>query len=150
MTDTRTMVLDRTFAATPAQVWAAWTDPAILPTWFGPEGFTCETRLIDIREGGQWVFDMIGPMHGQTMTFANRHRYTRMIPTARIDFLMDAGDDAAPPMQVTVTLTAEGSGTRLVQSVTMPDAAAYQAAMAMGAQALGMTTLAKLAAILEG
>jgi uncharacterized protein YndB with AHSA1/START domain len=144
-----TMTLTRTFAATPAQVWAAWTDPAILPRWFGPQGFTCATHQIDIREGGQWRFDMVGAMGGQVMTFPNRHRYQRLIPTARIDFLMDDGTDAAPPFAVTVTLTAEGDGTRLTQVMTFPDQASHDAAVAMGAAALGMTTLAKLAAIVE-
>jgi uncharacterized protein YndB with AHSA1/START domain len=144
-----TMTLTRTFAATPAQVWAAWTDPAVLPRWFGPEGFGCRTHEIDIREGGQWRFDMVGAMGGKVMTFPNRHRYLRLVPTARIDFLMDDDSDDAAPYEVTVTLTAEGSGTRLTQVMTFPDAASLQAAREMGAEALGMTTLAKLAAIVE-
>jgi uncharacterized protein YndB with AHSA1/START domain len=143
------MTLTRTFAATPAQVWAAWTDPAILPRWFGPAGFTCTTHDIDIREGGQWRFDMVGAMGGQVMTFPNRHRYLRLIPSARIDLLMDDGTDDAEPFQVTVTLTAEGAGTRLTQATTFPNVASWQAARDMGAEALGMTTLAKLAAIVE-
>lgn len=32
----RTVRLERTLPADPATVWAAWTDPEILPGWFGP------------------------------------------------------------------------------------------------------------------
>ena len=140
--DNRTMTLTRTFRADPATVYAAWTDPAVLPKWFGPEGFYCVTHDIDLREGGHWLFDMIG--HG--MTFANRHRYLRLVPHSLIEFLMDDGDDQAEPMVVTVTVAAEGAGTLLTHQVRFPSAEAYYAAKGYNAEAMGYTTLAKLAA----
>ena len=36
--DDRTMVLERVIAAPVARVWAAWSDPAALPRWWGPAG----------------------------------------------------------------------------------------------------------------
>jgi len=30
----------------------AWTDPAQIVQWFGPDGFAIETHEIDIRPGG--------------------------------------------------------------------------------------------------
>ena len=141
-TDHLTMTLTRRFDATPAQVWAAWTDPTILPRWFGPEGIACTTREIDLRQGGQWRFDMAG--FGQV--WANRHRYTLMRPFERIEFIMDSDDDASPQHIVTVTLTPEDAGTRLTQVIRFPDAATRDNAISFGAQALGETTLNKLAA----
>lgn len=32
----RVATLERVLPADPATVWAAWTDPAVLPSWFGP------------------------------------------------------------------------------------------------------------------
>ena len=145
--DDRTLTLSRLIAAPAAQVWAAWTDPALLPRWFGPEGFTCRTREIDLREGGLWRFDMIGP---DGMHWPNRHRYTVMEPPRRIVFLMDDDSDAKPPNEVVVTLAVQGRSTRLTQVITFPDAAAREAAEGFGAVELGRTTLAKLAALLEG
>lgn len=49
--DDLTLTLERVFRAAPAQVYAAWTDPEALPRWFGPEGFACATRAIDVRVG---------------------------------------------------------------------------------------------------
>jgi uncharacterized protein YndB with AHSA1/START domain len=139
----RQMTVTRLIAAPPATVLRCWTDPAILPKWFGPEGFTCHTKEIDLREGGLWRFDMVG--HGQT--WANRHRYSVM-RADRIEFLLDADTDAAP-MRVEVTLTPEGAGTRLTQTITFPDAAGRVAAEGYGAPAKGLETLAKLAAFAE-
>jgi uncharacterized protein YndB with AHSA1/START domain len=146
MTADRTLTIERLIRATPARVWAAWTDPEQLPRWFGPEGHTCHTREIDLREGGLWRFDMFGP-GGQV--WANRHRFTRYEPERRIEFIMDSDDDASPQMTVVVTLTPEAGGTRLVQTVTFPDAAMRAAAEGYGAVRLGQTTLAKLAALVE-
>ena len=137
--------LTRLIAAPPATVWRAFTDPALLPQWFGPDGFTCTTKEIDLRQGGVWRFDMVG--HG--MTFANRHRYTLHQPFERIEFLMDGDDDAEAPMRVVVTLAPEGSATRITQVITLADAAAKAEKLAFGADRLGLQTLAKLAALVE-
>lgn len=145
--DDRIINLSRFIAAPPAKVWAAWTDPALLPRWFGPEGFSCRTKEIELREGGHWRFDMIGP---DGKVWPNRHRYTLMEPHHRIVFLMDDDGDAHPPYEVTVTLEPQGGGTRLTQTILFPDATARAAAEGFGAVELGKTTLAKLAALVEG
>ncbi len=140
--DDRILTLERQFKATPQQVWTAWTDPTIIPTWFGPLGYHCETISIDIRVGGAWVFDMIG--HGRV--WPNRHRYLELVPFSRIHFLMDGNSDMGEPKDVTVTLTPQDGGTYLRQVMVFPTAAECDEARNFGAVELGQTTLAKLAA----
>ncbi len=142
----RQITLSRLIAAPPAKVWAAWTDPDLLPRWFGPQGYTCHTIDIDLRQDGHWLFDMIGP---DGKVWPNRHRYTLSDPPHRLEFLLDGNDDAAPAFEVVVTLIPERDGTRLTQTITFPDTAARAAADAFGATELGLTTLAKLAALVE-
>ncbi|WP_426034486.1 SRPBCC domain-containing protein [Cypionkella sp. TWP1-2-1b2] len=139
----RQIVLTRLIAAPAAKVWQCWTDPAILPRWFGPEGYSCVTKEIDLRQGGLWRFDMIGP---DGTVWANRHRYTLFDPLKRLEFLLDGDDDSAPPMQVVVVLAAEADSTRITQTMTFPTAQMCQGALAFGADRLGQTTLAKLEA----
>jgi uncharacterized protein YndB with AHSA1/START domain len=145
MDNDRTITLTRAFAAPVEKVWAAWTDPAVLPRWFGPEGIACVTQDIDIREGGQWRFTM----EGWGNSFPNRHRYTAIVPMTRIAFLMDDGSDAGDPIRVEVGFAPEGTGTRLTQVMTFPSDEAHRAARDMGAEKYGMQTMAKLAAIVE-
>ncbi len=142
----RTMILERLIHAAPEQVWRAWTDPTVLPKWFGPAGYSCHTKEIDLRTGGIWRFDMIGP---DGTVWPNRHHALTYDPYRQITFLLDDGTDNADPMQVTVTLTPQASGTLLTQSVVFPTATAYQGAKNFGAVELGQTTLAKLAAMVE-
>ena len=146
MTDDRTLTLTRLIAAPPEKVWRCWTDPTLLPRWFGPDGFSCNTKEIDLRPGGLWRFDMIGP---DGKVWPNRHRFTLHDPHSRITFLMDGDDDAQPPIEVEVTLTPEGTGTRLTQTMTLPSAEARQNALGYGADRLGLQTLGKLAAVAE-
>ena len=140
----RQITLTRLIAAPPEKLWQCWTDPAILPQWFGPEGYSCQTKEIDLRQGGQWRFDMIGP---DGTVWINRHRYTLYDPPKRLEFLMDDGDDSDEPMRVVVVLEAEPSGTRITQVMTFPSVEACQGAKAFGAEELGQTTYAKLEAM---
>jgi uncharacterized protein YndB with AHSA1/START domain len=142
----RDMVLTRHVKAPPRDVWAAWDDPAVLPQWFGPQGHSCTTRAIDLREGGAWVFDMIAP---DGTVFPNRHRFTLRRAPERIEFIMDDGLGNAEKTAV-VELVPEDGGTRITMTLTFPDEAYYEGAMKFGAYELGMTTLAKLAAVVGG
>jgi uncharacterized protein YndB with AHSA1/START domain len=146
MTADRTITLERVVRAPPATVWRCWSDPRLLPQWFGPAGYSCRTKEIDLRAGGIWRFDMIGP---DGTIWPNRHRYTRFEAPQRFNFLMDDDTDAAPPFEVTVTLTAAPEGTHYVQVMTFPTAAIKAAVEGYGAVELGKTTLAKLAALAE-
>jgi uncharacterized protein YndB with AHSA1/START domain len=146
-TSSNRMIIDRLIAAPPEKVWAAWTDPAVLPTWFGPAGFSCRTDRIELRLGGEWIFDMIGP---DGTVYPNRHRFTRWEPPARLDYTLDdrTGDPAQTKF-VVVTFTPEGKGTRVALDMTFPDAAQRQMAKQYGADEKGRETLAKLAAVAE-
>ena len=141
----RTLVLTRHFRASPAQVYAAWTDPEVLPRWFGPDGYACRTHAIDIRVGGEWRFDM----EGDGMTFPNRHRWLELIPHSRIVFLMDGLEGEKDAKEVVVTLEPEGDGTRLTQTMTFATPESLRIAQGYGASEKGQETLAKLAALLE-
>ena len=139
------MVLERHLAAPPDMVWKAWDDPEVLPRWFGPEGHSCRTKSIDLREGGAWVFDMIGP---DGTVYPNRHRFTLRRRPERIEFIMDDGEGNQPKTAV-VELIPDGDGTHIRMVLTFPRKDYYDMAIQFGAQRLGMTTLAKLAAVVE-
>lgn len=45
-------------------VFAAWSNPAHLKNWWGPNGFTNTFEEFDFRPGGKWKFVMHGPDKG--------------------------------------------------------------------------------------
>lgn len=42
-------------------VYMAWTNPAHLKKWWGPNGFTNTFNEFNLQEGGRWSFIMHGP-----------------------------------------------------------------------------------------
>ncbi len=139
----RTMVLDRVIDAPVEAVWNAWTDPATLPKWWGPDGFSCRTTRIDLRDGGEWVFDMIGP---DGTVYPNHHRYSRLSPLKRIDYTLHWGEDGPKHADASAEFEDLGGRTKVTLRMTFITAKEYEDAKAFGAVELGHQTLGKLAA----
>ena len=47
-------VLERVFDAPRELVWKAWSDPKLLPRWYGPNAATIVHGL-DLKPGGLWL-----------------------------------------------------------------------------------------------
>lgn len=142
----RSLLLTRVIKASPERVWQCWTDPDLLPKWFGPKGFSCKTHEIDLRQGGHWLFDMIGP---QGEIYPNLHRYLVYVQNQRIEFNMYDPNVEAIHAEVLVTLTPTDGGTRIAQEMTFADRAMRDAVVNFGAVEMGQTTYDKLAELAE-
>lgn len=59
--ENRKINVKRSFDAPLDLVWAAWTDPEILDLWWAPKPWKTETKYLNFREGGRWLYNMIGP-----------------------------------------------------------------------------------------
>jgi len=51
----------RSFNAKMNLVWAAWTEAEILDQWWAPKPWKAETKTMDFREGGHWLYAMVSP-----------------------------------------------------------------------------------------
>ncbi|MFZ6875943.1 SRPBCC domain-containing protein [Undibacterium sp. Di27W] len=56
-----TFTTSRDIPASPAQVFAAISDPQRLARWWGPAGFSNTVHVCEFRPGGKWSFIMHGP-----------------------------------------------------------------------------------------
>lgn len=56
-----TIRVEREFAAGLDIVWDAWTKPEYLDHWWAPKPYQTRTKSMDFREGGRWLYAMIGP-----------------------------------------------------------------------------------------
>ena len=50
------LVFERTFDAPRELVWKAFTDPDLIPRWWGPNGTTTKVVEMDVRPGGAWRY----------------------------------------------------------------------------------------------
>ena len=53
--------VNRKFAAPVSEVWAAWTESHLLDRWWAPKPWTAKTKSMEFREGGHWLYAMMGP-----------------------------------------------------------------------------------------
>ncbi len=137
----RTMVLQKVIQAPRALVWGAWMNEETLPQWWGPEGFSCRTQRIDLREGGEWVFDMIGP---DGTVYPNHHRYGEVKAGERLAYTLHWGENGPKHADAWASFEDEGTGTKVTLGMVFATAAEYQEAKGFGAVELGHQTLGKL------
>jgi uncharacterized protein YndB with AHSA1/START domain len=107
-----TFIVERTYEASPAQVFAAWATPAAKARWFGPDEETGEYEL-DFQVGGREINRGSGP-DGDVYTFDAR--YQDIVPDERIVYTYDMHRDETriSVSLATVELRPEGAGTLLV------------------------------------
>jgi uncharacterized protein YndB with AHSA1/START domain len=140
----RQIVMTRTFAAPRELVRRAVTQPQHFARWWGPRGFTCEVREMDVRHGGRWSADQTAP-DGGVYRFWGEYlevdRPGRIVHTQRfLEF---------PPLHVTVTLE-ERDGATLLTSVTRVDSAqGRDALLASGMERGARQIYDRLAELLE-
>jgi uncharacterized protein YndB with AHSA1/START domain len=77
----REIVSERVFDAPRERVFAAYTDPELIPQWWGPRGTTTIVDQMDVRPGGAWRF--VGRDSDGTET-AFRGTYREVTPPERI------------------------------------------------------------------
>ena len=98
--------LDRIYAAPPERVYAYFTDPELMATWFCPNPDLPFTATLDVRPGGSWRVEMGDWVVGGS--------YVEVEPPHLLVFTFDWEHDDDPPTEVTVEISTEGEMTRLV------------------------------------
>jgi len=137
----RTMVLQRVIQAPRSMVWNAWMNPETLPQWWGPDGFSCRTKRIDLRTGGEWVFDMIA---ADGKVFPNHHLYNEVRAEDRIGYTLLWGENGPKHADAWATLEDQGGTTKVTLGMVFNTSAEFREAKGFGAVELGLQTLGKL------
>src|SRR3954468_1469861 len=140
----REIVLVRVFDAPREAVFHAWSDADAFCQWFGPDGFTCTVREMNVRPGGRACFDMVS---GDGDVFSNRFDYLEVVPGERLvlDHGSDVDDDPAR-FRVTITLDEQADGKTVLTLRQLPPTVEQRAAViGFGAVELGLQTMNKLA-----
>ncbi|MBB2495808.1 SRPBCC family protein [Aquipseudomonas ullengensis] len=104
--DERAFVHSRLIDAPCARVYQAFSDPAHLARWWGPNGFSNTFSEFDLRPGGRWRFVMHGP---DGSDYPNESVFIEVVPQQRVVIEHLNGHH----FLLTIRFTAQGSQTRV-------------------------------------
>jgi uncharacterized protein YndB with AHSA1/START domain len=90
--DKLSLEIKRVIKAPRAHVYAAWTDPAQLKQWFGPEEVQTRELIAEVRVGGKFRWDLTNS-EGEEMTIHGEYRELK--PNRKIVFTWRWKDDEA-------------------------------------------------------
>ena len=111
----RVLVLTRLIDAPRELVFSAWTQPAHLVRWWGPNGFTLPHCDVEFHPGGAYKFCMRAPDGSDHWVWGT---YEEIVPPSRLVFSWHRTETPArvdpwAVTRVTVTFAEEAGKTRL-------------------------------------
>lgn len=129
------LTVTRHFDAPVEQVWRAWTEKELLEQWWAPKPWRAETKEMDFRTGGHWLYAMVGPE-------GERHygmmEYTTIDPVKSFsgkDVFCDekgTSNKDLPATQWQTTFGPEGEGTKVTVISTFASTADFEKLLEMG------------------
>jgi uncharacterized protein YndB with AHSA1/START domain len=129
------IVVSRELNAPLADVWRAYTEPALLDQWWGPAPWRAETKAMNFTPGGHWLYAMVGPeneRHWARMNYLaiDRHRSFAMEDA----FCDESGtlNNELPVSTGEMIFTATATGTRVDFKMTYATEEALRKIVEMG------------------
>ncbi|MFN8250759.1 MAG: SRPBCC domain-containing protein [Ferruginibacter sp.] len=150
---TNTIHITREFAADLDLVWEAFTNAEILDQWVAPQPWRAQTKEMDFREGGRWLYAMISPenvYHWSLTDFLTIEAKTSF--TSKNSFSDENGNQPAGTgftFSITETKFSPGADYTTVRIIKkMADLAQLEKFVAMGFREGMQVTLKKLDVLL--
>jgi uncharacterized protein YndB with AHSA1/START domain len=142
-TEDRELITTRMFDAPRALVFEAWTNPAHIVNWWGPNGFTTTNHEMNVKPGGVWRFTMHGPDGTDS---PNKIVFKEVVKPKKLVYIhSDDHENDPKTFDVTVTFEAEGKKTKLTLHIVLKSSAELDEMKKFGAVEGGHQTLARLA-----
>jgi uncharacterized protein YndB with AHSA1/START domain len=138
-------VMERTIAASPERVFAAYTEADHVVSWWGQRDYTTTVEVLDVRPGGAWRF-VQRDADGNAYEFYGE--YLEVSPQKLVNTFEFAG---FPGHVVTDTVTFEpdGTGTRVVASSSFPSKDDLDGMLASGMEGGANESWDRLAELLD-
>jgi uncharacterized protein YndB with AHSA1/START domain len=131
----RKITVKKEFAAEVAVVWDAYTKSEILDQWWAPRPWKAKTKTMDFREGGSWLYAMVGPEGEEHWALASYKSIKPQKGFTGLDAFADANgkiNQDMPQSQWNVVFTDKGPSTLVEFEITFDDLAQLETTLEMG------------------
>ena len=115
------MTVVREFSAPVEKTWDAWTKPALLDQWWAPKPWRAETKSMDFRDGGKWLYSMVGPDGERHFAIVTYKKIVVLKSFTGIDAFCDEQGNIKtdfPSMDWNVEFSKSGNGTKVQVVIT--------------------------------
>ncbi|MBT1704299.1 SRPBCC domain-containing protein [Chryseosolibacter indicus] len=129
------MSITREFAGTVEEVWQAWTSSEILDEWWAPKPWKAETKRMDFKEGGEWLYSMNGPEGEKMWTKVDFRKIETHQYFEAKDFFCDENgieDKSLPSMVWKTSFTPSSNGTTVAIDILFSSIEDMQKIVEMG------------------
>ncbi|MES2512919.1 MAG: SRPBCC domain-containing protein [Bacteroidota bacterium] len=133
--ENNTITVKREFAADVALVWDAYTKSEILDQWWAPKPWKAKTKTMDFREGGHWLYAMVGPQGEEHWSRADYQTVKSQKTFTGVDGFTDENgtiNKEMPQSKWEVTFTGKGDVTLVEFQITFPDLTQLEETIKMG------------------
>jgi len=137
----------RDFDAPVDLVWKAWTERDILDQWWAPKPWKAETKSMDFRVGGRWLYCMVGPNGEQHWCRVDFHMIKPQVSVASTSVFCDEeghSNTDMPTMNWLQQFSQTAHGTTVTVVLTFDNEASMEKIIVMGFQqgfSMGMSNL---------
>jgi uncharacterized protein YndB with AHSA1/START domain len=141
------LVFERTFDAPREQVWKAFTDPELIPRWWGPHGTSTTVAEMDVRPGGAWRYISRAPDRDDVVFYGE---YLEVDPpkSFKWTFMFDVEGVGPQGGPETFTLEEVGGKTKVTSIGHFESVESIDGALATGMVGGAIETWDRLAAVL--
>lgn len=121
--ENKTIHIKREFNANIELVWQAWTTAELLGQWWAPKPYHIETKTLDLRVGGMWLYAMVSPQDEKMWCKADY----KTIETNKLLSWLDAfcdengNENAIKPRSLWTTNFTENNGITIVNVILKHD-----------------------------
>ncbi len=142
----REIVMTRIFDAPRELLFKAYTDPQIIPQWWGPKGLTTSVDKMDVRPGGAWRFVQLGP---DGIQYAFRGVYREIVAPERLVYTFEWEGMPGHVLIETVTFDEHGGKTKLTATALFHTTEERDGMLKSGMEGGARDSMDRLAELLE-
>ena len=143
----REVVMTKVFAAPRELVWKAYTDPKLIPRWWGPRYLTTTIDKMDAKPGGAWRFVSRGPDGSE---FGFHGVFREVVKPERLSWTFEFEGSPGHVSVDTVTFEKLGGRTKVTVTSVFQSKADRDGMVASGMEGGATESMERLAELLEG